>query len=177
MCFGCSKEPSHQDGSFEYPQHMFWLRNKKNNFQLCILIWGPGSGKRFNMYSQSRVWLFWYQNDTDLVFYLSVSAWFTFLIGYYDLTIHIPSHAPLFSMVLILDIFISRFIPISLWHLWDFNDKMPIRIEVKSGQILIFDNLKLEFMVYSKGSFKRRLNVKSAMSRLPDKDNSAVRVR
>ena len=21
------------DGSFEYPQHMFWLRNKKNNFQ------------------------------------------------------------------------------------------------------------------------------------------------
>ena len=26
--FGCSKEPSHCDGSFEYPQHMFWLRNK-----------------------------------------------------------------------------------------------------------------------------------------------------
>ena len=23
MCFGCSKEPSHRDGSFEYPQHMF----------------------------------------------------------------------------------------------------------------------------------------------------------
>ena len=32
MCFGCSKEPSHRDGPFEYPQHMFWLRNKKNNF-------------------------------------------------------------------------------------------------------------------------------------------------
>ena len=31
MCFGCSKEPSHRHGSFEYPQHMFWLRNKKNN--------------------------------------------------------------------------------------------------------------------------------------------------
>ena len=30
--FGCSKEPSHRDGSFEYPQHMFWLRNKKINF-------------------------------------------------------------------------------------------------------------------------------------------------
>ena len=30
MCFGCSKEQSHRDGSFEYPQHMFWLRNKKN---------------------------------------------------------------------------------------------------------------------------------------------------
>ena len=34
MCFGCSKEPSHKDGSFEYPQHMFWLRNKKNNFSV-----------------------------------------------------------------------------------------------------------------------------------------------
>ena len=31
ICFGCSKEPSHWDGSFEYPQHMFWLRNKKKN--------------------------------------------------------------------------------------------------------------------------------------------------
>ena len=41
ICFGCSKEPSHRDGSFEYPQHMFWLRSKKNNFQVCTLIWGP----------------------------------------------------------------------------------------------------------------------------------------
>ena len=37
VCFGCSKEPSHQDGSFEYPQHMFWLRNKKNIFCLYAL--------------------------------------------------------------------------------------------------------------------------------------------
>ena len=29
MCIGCSKEPSHRDGYFEYPQHMFWLINKK----------------------------------------------------------------------------------------------------------------------------------------------------
>ena len=43
MCFGCSKEPSHRDGSFEYPQHMFWLRNEKTNVQLRILIWGPVS--------------------------------------------------------------------------------------------------------------------------------------
>ena len=35
--FGCSKEPSHLDGSFEYPQHMFWLRIKKSNFRLPIL--------------------------------------------------------------------------------------------------------------------------------------------
>ena len=41
MCFGCSKEPSHQDGSFEYPQHMFWLRNKNNNFLLRTLTWRP----------------------------------------------------------------------------------------------------------------------------------------
>ena len=41
MCFGCSKEPSHQDGSFEYPQHMCWLRNTINIFQLHTLILGP----------------------------------------------------------------------------------------------------------------------------------------
>ena len=39
MCCGCLKEPSHRDGSFEYTQHMFWLRNKKNNFLLSTLIW------------------------------------------------------------------------------------------------------------------------------------------
>ena len=37
ICFGCSKEPSDWDGSFEYPQHMFWLRNKKINFLVRIL--------------------------------------------------------------------------------------------------------------------------------------------
>ena len=30
--FSCSKEPFHIDNSFEYLQHMFWLRNNKNNF-------------------------------------------------------------------------------------------------------------------------------------------------
>ena len=43
MCFGCSKESSHQDDSFEYPQHMFWLRNKKNNFQLGTLVLRSGN--------------------------------------------------------------------------------------------------------------------------------------
>ena len=38
MCFWCSKELSHRDGSYEYPQHMFWLRYKKNNFLLRTLI-------------------------------------------------------------------------------------------------------------------------------------------
>ena len=56
MCFRCSTEPSHLDCSFEYPQHMFWLRNKKiiclvhtlnkNNFKNALLsggliIWRP----------------------------------------------------------------------------------------------------------------------------------------
>ena len=40
MCFGCSKEPSHRDSSFEYPQHMFWLRLRKIFFQLHTLSGG-----------------------------------------------------------------------------------------------------------------------------------------
>ena len=36
MCFGFQL-----DGSFEYPQHTFWLRNAKNNFQLYTLIGRP----------------------------------------------------------------------------------------------------------------------------------------
>ena len=30
--------------SFEYPQHMFWMRNKENRFPMRILIWRPGKG-------------------------------------------------------------------------------------------------------------------------------------
>ena len=37
MSFGCSKELSHSDGSSEYPQHMFWMRNKEINFLLGTL--------------------------------------------------------------------------------------------------------------------------------------------
>ena len=60
MCFECSKEPSHRDGSIEYPQHMFWLRNKKINFQLRTLIWGPAllimkTGNKFLALSKSRL--------------------------------------------------------------------------------------------------------------------------
>ena len=40
MCFGCSKEPSHRDGSFEDPQHMFWFGNKKSNFSYALLSGG-----------------------------------------------------------------------------------------------------------------------------------------
>ena len=34
---GCSNKQSHCDGSFEYPQHMIWLENKNNKFQLRTL--------------------------------------------------------------------------------------------------------------------------------------------
>ena len=37
MCFGCSKEPSHGDGSFENPQHMFWVRNKEIILSYALL--------------------------------------------------------------------------------------------------------------------------------------------
>ena len=38
MCCGCSKEP-YRDGSFEHPQHMFWLRIMKINLEFLPLIW------------------------------------------------------------------------------------------------------------------------------------------
>ena len=40
-CFSGLKEPSHWGGSFEYPQHMFWLRNKKISYWLRTIIWMP----------------------------------------------------------------------------------------------------------------------------------------
>ena len=42
MCLGYSKEPSNGDGSFEYPQHMFLMRNKENSFPIHTLIWRLG---------------------------------------------------------------------------------------------------------------------------------------
>ena len=36
--FGCSKEPSHWNSSFEYPQHKFWLRNKKIKVRLLNIL-------------------------------------------------------------------------------------------------------------------------------------------
>ena len=37
ICFGCLKEPLHWDRSFEFPQHMYWLRNKKIIFWYTLL--------------------------------------------------------------------------------------------------------------------------------------------
>ena len=38
ICCGCSKEPSQ---SFEYKQHIVWLRNKENNFPIHTLTLPP----------------------------------------------------------------------------------------------------------------------------------------
>ena len=35
-CFEHSKEPSHRDGSFVYPQCMFWMRNQNIIFSITI---------------------------------------------------------------------------------------------------------------------------------------------
>ena len=56
MCFGCSKESSHRDSSFGYPQHMFRLRNNKNNFQSGGLI-------------VSLSCLLWLRNKVDKYYY------------------------------------------------------------------------------------------------------------
>ena len=42
MCFGCSKDPSNRDVSFEYPQHMFWLKMRKIIFSYALLSGGLG---------------------------------------------------------------------------------------------------------------------------------------
>ena len=39
MCFGCPNEPSNLDGSFEYPQHMFWMSNE-DFFQYALISGG-----------------------------------------------------------------------------------------------------------------------------------------
>ena len=40
ICFRCSKEPHHCEDSFEHPQYMFWVKNKKINFNYTLLSGG-----------------------------------------------------------------------------------------------------------------------------------------
>ena len=59
ICSGCSKEPSHRNGSFEYPQHMFWLRNKKDrkiSFSYALLSGGPVNMYGFKILSSSELY-------------------------------------------------------------------------------------------------------------------------
>ena len=57
---------SHRDGSFENPQHMFWLRNKKNNFQLHTLIWAADSTTKPPGSLRRRI--FWYFSSVSTAF-------------------------------------------------------------------------------------------------------------
>ena len=52
ICYGCSKEPSHLDGSFEYRQHMLWMRNKEDSFPIHTSIWKPDMDAKL-----CRTWL------------------------------------------------------------------------------------------------------------------------
>ena len=48
MCFECSIDLSYwEDRFFEYPQHMFWMRNKENSFPIHTLIWRPECNQYF----------------------------------------------------------------------------------------------------------------------------------
>ena len=72
MCFGCSKEPSHRDGSFGYPQHMFWLKNKNINPQFTLT---PGAPTRHGPVLQSVASPIDYQRVVS-----SIPAWhYTFM--------------------------------------------------------------------------------------------------
>ena len=48
VCFGCSKEPSRRDGSFEYPQHTFSLRNRKIQIYFPSLIYSQAHNRSIN---------------------------------------------------------------------------------------------------------------------------------
>ena len=62
ICFWCSKEPSLWDGSFEYLQHMFWLRNKKKIMFIYALLSGMirCSNESSQLTTCSLIWLFCY---------------------------------------------------------------------------------------------------------------------
>ena len=74
MCFGCSKDPSHLDGSFEYPQHMFWMRNKENNFPICTHIWRPGANNKGSDQTLGMCSLVLYQGPSIIILYFSISG-------------------------------------------------------------------------------------------------------
>ena len=70
ICCGCSKEPSHRDGSFEHPQHMFWFRNKKNNFNYAFLSGGL------------TIWFYVFEEiGLDLILYSIITPFDTFEIS------------------------------------------------------------------------------------------------
>ena len=74
ICFGLSKEPSYRDGSFEHPQDVFWLRNKKNNFLVHTLIW-PALRALSGIYSITN-WLSMRSVFGDILTFID-TPWYT----------------------------------------------------------------------------------------------------
>ena len=73
ICFGCSKQPSDWDGSFEFPQLMFWWRYEKNLF--CYTVLTKGQYKIFQLLKcwvslnalNSETPTFWIQVRSDIL--------------------------------------------------------------------------------------------------------------
>ena len=91
ICFGCSKEPSHWDGSFEYSQHMFRLRNKKTNF--CHALLSEGMEKEIQFDAEHK--------RIDKIGYL----FFCPCIWSFRL-----SGRPVYSVAIFIDVYFSHYI-------------------------------------------------------------------
>ena len=53
MCFGCSKDPSYRDGSFECQQHMFASKLRNIIFKYALLSGGLDAGFSFEYLNKS----------------------------------------------------------------------------------------------------------------------------
>ena len=82
MCFGSSKELFHWDGSFEYPQYMFWMRNKENSFPIHIwrhvLVYNCDHFLIYQIKHVSLRWfffnMFWLKNKKNISNYTLLSG-------------------------------------------------------------------------------------------------------
>ena len=59
ICFGCSKEQSHWDGSFENPQHNYILVEKWKNFFFRLRSWVIGSA---HCLTERNIWVKFNEN-------------------------------------------------------------------------------------------------------------------
>ena len=81
--FGCSKEPSHWDSSFEYQQLMFWLRNKEISFCYTLLTEVMNKLKQPALSSLVRVRCLYYLKAQLNPFRALTNCWFAVLISHF----------------------------------------------------------------------------------------------